>query len=309
MRTRCRRRVIRPLEASLLLALTAFTGWPARASNENTAPQDALQRLKDSYQRRKEGIRDFTVVTEASTSCHRRVKIGPKETFASREETVIGEIRTVTVYDGRHHWWRDPASGEIRKEEPECHPFLFLENLDRVAAEPKGTEIISGKETRILEVADMRPLLGARDRNGPFPGKLWVDTEISVIRRISFNGEAEPELWRKVPVTYVIDLENYRDIGGMPFPHRIVLSSNGEGLSVPAERKGELEKQLSGFRKGIEELPADQKEEGLGRLLQANVERLEQLLSGKGLQQVTVVKEVRINTGLSVELFEGAKIP
>ena len=127
----------------------------------------------------------------------------------------------------------------------------------------------------------------------PKTGKLFIDTELWIPRRMEFTGDMKTDNGTH-EVTSVISLEDYREVSGFLHPFRTVMRMEGIGAMIDPEMRAQYDE----MKRQLESVPESQRAM-VERMMGAQMERMEEMMSG-GDDTMTVeviVKELRVNTG------------
>lgn len=165
----------------------------------------------------------------------------------------------------------------------------------------EGREQIEGREVHVLAIDDLSELDIAQPEapeDMEFQarsGRLYIDTEMMVPRRMEFTGDAmtpngEQEL------TMRMDMMDIRDVQGLLIPHRTVMNVQGLEAMIDPEMQAQLEE----MEEQLAALPPDQREM-MERMLGPQMEQIRQMMSGaasgEGLTTEITVTDVRVNEG------------
>ena len=261
-----------------------------------------------SYEKEMKDVEDFTIVSESPSqrniNYHKRVVISGRTVYKTRNETEVMGIKSVSIYDGVYQWWVE--SGKLKKEKMNYGPYQMIENLKTAQVKYAGTEKIDGHKTHILNVRDLNTMMGAEGMQ-KVSGKLWVDARDWVIRKMEMDMEIEDEKGEKRPAKVTVRMEDFRKVinGGL-MPYRTVVT-----VSMPIELTPEEEQEM---RKGLEEAQkalaemSPEERAMMEKIMGPQIEMMLKMLAGGGIEIVTVVKDVKVNTGLSDDLFDGSKL-
>ncbi len=310
-------------------------------------PEEVIDNMERTYEKRMKEIQDFTIVQENAGGMgafagetiiyQKRTEVGGKTIYKTRTETKMMGMSIVTIYDGEYNWSVDPVSGKAEKEETQRDPGQIWRNIDSSQTHYLGEEEIEGKKTHVLKIDDPFKVLGrpqaprpgrqpghqqtppAEERLGrpqaPRPGMqpdhqqtppaeehLGRPQALSPREREDVGEvEAEGQLWISdktwMPVRTLIttrsksveegketitiwkmttDYRDYRRLGLLLTPVRIVVN-----ITVDVPSLGEEERRQTGM--------------------------MRQFMGGMGSFELEVT-EVKVNTGLSDDLFDPTKL-
>jgi hypothetical protein len=275
----------------LLVAL----GAPAAHAQ---SAKDILDRMVAEYERRADGVTDYTLVQETMgvTMVTYMVKetVNGHPVFRPKSTTVEGSMHAAIPMDEN----RADASSDI------------VAMADRLAehAEYAGQESIDGQRTHVIVLNDISGLdLGPRPQSKDTDfsmkrGKMFVDAKLWIPRRMEFEGTAKTEHGTS-DVTMVMNFADIRDVDGILQPYHTTATVTGlMGAMDPEMQKRmadpETQKQLAEMKKQLESMPADQRAM-VEKMMKGKLEQLEKMTAAGG-DTVTVeteVKDVRVNAG------------
>ena len=160
-----------------------------------------------------------------------------------------------------------------------------------------GREQIDGNAVHVLAIDDLSTL----DIGGPSGpedmdfvaknGRIYVDVETMIVRRMEFDGEATSD--RGVhEMTSRVDMEDFREVDGLLIPHRTVMHIEGLGGMMDPEMQAQMEE----MRKQLESMPEAQRAM-MERMMAGQMENLEKMMNGEGMTIEVTVTEVRVNAG------------
>jgi len=253
-----------------------------------------LQNMLESYEKQMKGIKDFTIISEdfedqeeaGSTEIeyNKKATIDGKTVYKRREEMNEGD--DITIYDGEYEWeWH--VGEEVIKNKVDYDPSTFIsrESLEKIDAQLFGSEEINGEKTYILQINNMKDLMHfsseEKEMIQTVKGKSWVDTDDWMMRKMEMNMEGAMGKMKTI-----INFEDYRTIDGMLVPFKETSVTSTE--MSPEMIQSRLQQVPEQYRKQAEEQMKAQ--------------------MGKKQVSVTKVKEVKVNTGLSDDLFKGSEL-
>jgi hypothetical protein len=164
-----------------------------------------------------------------------------------------------------------------------------------------GTETVDGHRTHVLVVEDFSSLPGLTPdaegvRDADFDrATLYLDAENYVIRKMVMEGSMERE-GERLPVTVTGVFEDYRDISGMLHPFRTVMTMDGMAPAASGADMEEARRGLAEMRSRLESMPPAQREM-MERAIRPQMEQMESMMGGGGMEMVIEVLEIRVNTG------------
>jgi hypothetical protein len=275
----------------LLMAL----GAPAVQAQ---SAKDILDRMVAEYERRAEGITDYTIVQETMgvTMVTYMVKdtVNGHPVFRPKSTTVDGSMHAAIPMDEN----RADASSDI------------VAMAERLAehADYAGRDSIDGQETHVIVLNDLSGLdLGprpqAKDADVTMKrGKMYVDAKLWIPRRMEFEGTAKTEHGTS-DVTMVMDFGDIRDVDGVLQPYHTTATVAGlMGAMDPEMQKRmadpKTQQQLAELKKQLESMPEAQRAM-MEKMMKGKLEQLEKMTAAGGdtVTVETVVKNVRVNAG------------
>lgn len=295
----------------LCLVMIVLFVLPASSLAEKMTAEKVIQNCVASYEEQMKDVEDITKVTDRDITYHKWVTIEGETVCKTRYEMEMMGIKFVTIYDGIYQWGQDPVSGKVTKEKIDYNPYGTIENLETITAQYGGTEEIDGYETHILDIEDITKLIGSAKSEEMetlrISGKLWVDAEDWVIRKMEMNMEGVDEEGEEITIKITIEMKDFRKDNGLLTPYRTVMATVmaiDEGVpGLSPEEEQEMRQVLAEMQKQLEEMSPEQQE-----IMKPRIEMMEKMFAGSGMETVTEVKDVKINTGLSDDLFDGSKL-
>ena len=296
----------------LCLVMIVLFVLPASSLAGKMTAEKVIQNCVASYEEQMKGVQDITKVTDRDITYHKWVTIEGETVCKTRYEMEITTGKKfVTIYDGIYQWGQDPVLGGVTKEKIDYNPYQTIENLETITVQYGGTEEIDGYETHILDIEDITKLMGsakpAEMEELRISGKLWIDAKDWVIRKMEMNMEGVGEEGEEGTIKITIEMKDFRKDNGLLTPYRTVMATVmaiDEGVpGLSPEEEQEIRQALAEMQKQLEEMSPEQQE-----TMKPSIEMMENMLAGSGMKTVTEVKEVKINTGLSDDLFDGSKL-
>ena len=289
----------------LSLVMIAFVVFSASPIAEAMTADKVIENMIASYEREMKDVEDYTIVTDKTTTYFKRTTVEGRTTYKMRSETEVMGIKSVSIYDGVYQWWVE--SGKPKKEKMDYGPYQMVENLKTAQVKYAGTEKIDGHKTHILNVRDLNTMMGAEEMQ-KVSGKLWVDARDWVIRKMEMDMEIEDEKGEKRPAKATIKMEDFRKVNGMLISYRTVMTIPMPGvLELSPEEEQEMRKGLEEAQKALAEMSPEERAM-MEKIMGPQIEMMQKMLAGGGIEMVTVVKDVKVNTGLSDDLFDGSKL-
>lgn len=259
-----------------LLPLAAFLALPSAAAAQSA--EEILLTSLEEYERRMEGIENYTVVQETMGF----------ETELTFERTEV-EGRTVFVPKGQER-----ASGGISD---------FYRMYPKIAERAKleGTESVGGERCHVVSIDDFSGLaldqeMGERGDFIPKTGLLYVDTDDHVIRKMEMEGEITAD-GKTSPMTAVTVLSDYREVEGMLHPFRMDITASGIAAGMSEEEMKEAREGLAEMEEQLAGMDASQRAM-VERMMGPQMERLRKMLESGQFELAVITHEVRVNENL-----------
>ena len=267
--------------------------------------QEVINNMQKAHEKQIKGINDFTVTQQATggmaalsgetVTYYKKVKVDGREIYKSRIESQVMGMNMVIINDGKYSWTTNPVTGEIDKEISEYDSVQIWKNLDPVRTQYLGEEEIGGEKAYVLKFDNPIQVLGkqqAMTQQGEEPGEsaemwgtLWISSKtwMPVRMLMEFKAESMKEAGGMTMIMKMsTDLKDYRQVGTMLHPYQMVMSTTMEldttGLSEEEKKE----------------------QQGMMQMMSA-------MMSGMGSFTVETV-EIKVNTGLSDNLFDGSKL-
>ncbi|MEA3432315.1 MAG: hypothetical protein U9R01_06550 [candidate division WOR-3 bacterium] len=281
----------------------------ASSITEKMTAEKVIQNCMASYEKQMKGVKDITIVTDRDITYQKWTTIEGKTICKTRCEMEITGKKFVTIYDGVYQWEQNPVLGKVTKEKIDYNPYQTIENLKTTPAQYVGTEQIDGHKTYILDIKDITKLMGSAKPEGMekvrISGKLWVDAKDWVIRKMEMDIEGVDEKGKKRTIKTTTEMKDFRKVNGLFIPYRTVMTMDGGISKLSPEQEQEMHEGLAEMQKQLEEMPPEQRKMA-EKMMKPQMEMMQKALGGGG--EVTEVKKVTINTGLSDNLFDGSKL-
>ena len=266
------------------LALLCTAVWLAAgpsggfAQEEPVDPRakEVIEAALEKYWERMSGIDNFLLVQETAGFETRSFLV--KRTVDGRPVFVQGE--------------------EHEADETPSDPYAVFPRLAS-RARLVGSEEVDGHTCYVLEIDDLSGVdfggLGPEDDSAFTPRRstLHLDEELLVLRRMRMEGDLERD-GETHPIAVVADLQDFRDVDGMLYPFRSVVTTQGFGAAISDEERAQARRNLEMLRARLDSMPEAQRRM-LENALEGRMESLEQALGAGGLEIVRVVKELRVN--------------
>jgi len=244
---------------------------------------EVVESMFAALERSAQGIDDYTVVQEVmgftTTTYHVKEVVSGRTVFVPREVSTGATDMSV----------EDLGFGDISQ---------FGDDL--VAhGRYVGREDIDGTAVHVIAVDDLTAFdigtpSGPEDMDFvPRSAVLYVDAGRSVVRRMTFDGEATTESGTH-EVTTQVDLTDYRDVQGLLVPYHTVVAISGVNAMIDPEMKAQFDQMME----QLENMDAQQRAM-MERMMGPQIEQMKQMMAGDGdaMTIEVVVTEVRVNAG------------
>jgi hypothetical protein len=157
-----------------------------------------------------------------------------------------------------------------------------------------GKEDVNGTSCHVIEVddlaaLDLAPPPGPPDQGEIVPerGIFYLGTDDKLLHRMIYHATATGPDGSKEPMTMTMTFDDYRETEGYLHPWSITMVTEGvmNAMDEDVDRE-ELEQGLTELKAQMGSMP-----EGMRPMLQSQIDRLEGMLGGGGMEmQVTVTK-------------------
>ena len=269
------RSATRALVTALLFSSLGTTGVFAQS------PSEILGQMTKAYSRMMDGIDDYTVWNPFATQYFVRETSAEGRPVFRMSKTIVGG-RTIPVgaSDASEQNW----DGFYTRADELAQYFRY-----------EGRDEVNGHGVHVLVADDPEAIDLAPPKNtGPEQGdqdfraekmSFHVERDLWVIRRMVFDGQMVHE-GETHDVKSIVELDDYRKIGGMLHPFRTTVTMEGmaEATGVTAEDMAQMEEAM------------DQMPEAHKRAMKKQLEAMKNMLSGQG-GFVLEVDSVKVNSG------------
>ena len=265
--------------------------------------EDIINNMERTYEKQMKGIGDVTIAQKnvggiaafagETITYRKRAKVSGKVVYKTRTDTEVMGKSVVTIYDGEYNWSVDPMSGKVKKEEAERDPVQIWRNLEPSQTHYVGEEKIAEEKTHVLKIDDPFEVLGRRltlppqvqagmgEGEASMWGELWISDKTWMIVRLEMIIESRSiQEGKEVTSTWKMttDLKDYRKVSSMLIPYKAVVAT---GMEMDVSGLNEEERK--------------------------QMEMMQQFVGGMGSFEIETT-EVKVNTGLSDDLFDGTKL-
>jgi outer membrane lipoprotein-sorting protein len=286
----------------LIVSLILFLSSPCLAG---MTVQEVISNMQKAYEKQMKGVNDFTVIHRSTggmaalagdtVTHYKKVKLDGQDIYKSRIESQVMGMDMVIINDGRYYWATNPMTGEIDKEISEHDSVQIWRNLDPVRTQYLGEEEVNGDKAYVLKFDNPIQVMGKQqamsqqeeepEEPGEMWGTLWISSKTWMPLRMlmEFKAESMEEAEEMIMIMKMTtDLKDYRQVGTMLHPHQMVMSTT-------------MELDTAG-------LSEEEKKEG-----QAMMQMMSTMMSGMGSFTIDTI-DIKVNTGLSDDLFDGNKL-
>lgn len=269
--------------------------------------QEVISNMQKAYEKQMKRINDFTVIQKGTggmaalagdtITYYKKAKLEGKVVYKTRTESEVMGMTVVAIYDGKYYWTTNPMTGEIEKEISERDPVEMWRNLDPAKTHYLGEEKIEGEKVYVLKIDDPFQVMGKQQITSQYGeeseepdeaeawGKIWISSRTWMPLRMLmvFKGKSKEEAGGMTMIMKMtIDLKDYRQVGNMLHPYQMVMSTTMEldttGLSEEEKKERETMMQM-----------------------------MTAIMSGMGSFKIDTI-DIKVNTGLSDDLFDGTKL-
>jgi len=286
----------------LIVNLILFLSNPCLAG---MTVREVISNMQKAYEKQMKGVNDFTVIHRSTggmaalagdtVTHYKKVKLDGQDIYKSRIESQVMGMDMVIINDGRYYWTTNPMTGEIDKEISEHDSVQLWKNLDPVRTQYLGEEEANGEKAYILKFDNPIQVMGKQqamaqqeeepEEPGEMWGTLWISSKTWMPLRMlmEFKAESMEEAEEMIMIMKMTtDLKDYRQVGTMLHPYQMVMSTT-------------MELDTTG-------LSEEEKKEG-----QAMMQMMSAMMSGMGSFTIDTI-DIKVNTGLSDDLFDGTKL-
>ncbi len=270
--------------------------------------QEVINNMQKAYEKQMKGVNDFTVIHRSTggvaalagetITYYKKAKLEGQDIYKSRIESQVMGMDMVIINDGRYYWTTNPMTGEIDKEISEHDSVQIWRNLDPVRTQYLGEEEVSGEKAYVLKFDNPIQVMGKQqamsqqeeepeepEEPGEMWGTLWVSSKTWMPLRMLMEFKAksiEEAGGMTMIMKMTTDLKDYRQVGTMLHPYQMVMSTT-------------MELDTTG-------LSEEEKKER-----QAMMQMMSAMMSGMGSFTIETI-DIKVNTGLSDDLFDGTKL-
>lgn len=267
--------------------------------------QEIISNMQKTYEKQMKGINDYTIVQKGTggmaalvgetTTYHKKAEIKGEVVYKTRTESEVMGMSVVSIYDGNYTWIKNPVTGQIEKNISEYNPVQIWKNIDLIKSQYLGEEEIEGEKTYVLQIDNALQVMGNQQAVSPQGGrsedlaeswgKLWISSKTWLPLRMFMEMKAKPEEGAKgmaMNTRVITDFKDYRQVGTMLHPYQLVMST---AMEIDTSGLSEEEKK--------------QQEQAM--------KMMSEMASGMGSFTLETI-DIKVNTGLSDDLFDGSKL-
>ncbi len=286
----------------LIVSLILFLSSPCLAG---MTVQEVISNMQKAYEKQMKGVNDFTVIHQSTggmaalagdtVTYYKKVKLDGQDIYKSRIESQVMGMDMVIINDGKYYWTTNPMTGEIDKEISEHDSVQIWRNLDPVRTQYLGEEEVNGEKAYILKFDNPIQVMGKQqavsqqgeepEEPGEMWGTLWISSKTWMPLRMlmEFKAESMEEAEEMIMIMKMTtDLKDYRQVGTMLHSYQMIINST-------------MELDITG-------LSEEEKKER-----QAMMQMMSAMMSGMGSFTIDTI-DIKVNTGLSDDLFDGNKL-
>ena len=268
--------------------------------------QEVINNMQKTYEKQMKGINDYTIVQKGTggvaalagetTIYYKKAEIKGEVIYKTRTQSEAMGMAMVSIYDGNYIWTKNPMTGEIEKKIAEYNPGQIWKNIDLTKSKYLGEEEIDGEKTYILQIDNALQVMGnqqAMSSQGgqsegsvESSGKLWISSKTWMPVRMLMVMKAKPGEGAEgmaMNTEVTTDLKDYRQVGTMFHPYQLVMN-----IAMEVDTSG------------LSEEKKKEQEQGM--------QMMQSMMSALGGSSTIETLDVKVNTGLSDDLFDGSKL-
>ncbi len=262
--------------------------------------QEIINNMQKAYEKQMAGINDYMVVQKPTGGIaamageakiyYKKAKVEGEEIYKMRTESEAMGMSMVSVYDGKYNWAPNFMTGKVESKLAEGNPSQFWKNIDVAKTKYSGEEMIEGEKAYVLQIDNALQVMGSqqyqsmsKEQEGTqeASAKLWISSKTWMpLRMVMIMKAGSEEMVMNTTTT--TDFKDYRQVGSMLHPFQLIMNTSTEidtsGMSAE-EREG-----------------AEQ-----------TMQMMQSMMSGMGSFSIETT-DIKINAGLSDDLFDGTKL-
>jgi hypothetical protein len=272
------------------VGLVAFSIAPGSATPFSATPVSAqsgaeiVGRMLSEYERRAEGVENYTIFQDAmgleTVSYFEKVMEDGRPVFRLQRTSAGGMDVGVR-----------PGEGSIDEI------YSMGDQLGERAAY-MGVQRQDDYDVHVLELADLAGMSFGRNVTPdsefvPTRGAVYLDVDTYAPRRMEFEGEMTNEEGVH-PVTTNVEMGDYREVGGMLFAYRTVVTIEGLGAVIDPETRAQFEQ----MQAELENMPPAQREM-VESMMAGQMEQFRAMMEGgdEAMRVQLLVTDVLVNAG------------
>ena len=285
----------------IIVCLILFLGSTCVAG---MSVQEVISNLQKTYEKQMKGINDYTIVQKGTggmaalagetTIYYKKAEIKGEVIYKTRTEVEAMGMAIVSIYDGNYIWSKNPMTGEVEKKTAEYNPGIMWKNIDLTKSKYLGEEEIDGEKTYILQIDNALQVIqqamssqgGESGGSAEAWGKLWISSKTWMPVRMFMVMKAKPGEGAEgmaMNTEVTTDLKDYRQVGTMLHPYQLVMN-----MAMEIDTSG---------------LNEEEKKEQ-----EQAMQMMKSMMSALGGSFTIETLDVKVNTGLSDDLFDGTKL-
>ncbi len=306
------------LTVVMLLVITPFF-----SSGQGMTAQKVIDKIQETYRKQMKDVNDMTKITDKSTSYQKWEGSGESATYKLRNEQEVNGKKQISVYDGTHFWFKAPYSEEATKTERELDPMVFYEYLDSWDFYYQGEEQKGGRNCHVLEVSGVdlnemvdpttgEPIVPANTggmEDATVDARLYVDAGEWVMVQMDFDVNGLMMQNRERSATSTIKYEDIREKNGVLVPYRTITKTEVSMTDQEREQAKKAQESMEQMQEQMKDMSEDQRKM-MQQRMGSQMEQMKQsmhYMTGEN-EIIEEVEEVKINTGISDDLFDGSNL-
>ncbi len=251
--------------------------------------EQVLDNMVQEYERGVQNIDDYTVVTDMYTAQYKKTYVDGRPTFKSRVQVKgmeqFGDEAVSTSAMGHSDFYDTKMFNSLKEN-----------------AEYKGTETVDGARTHALFVPELTDLVEEQNGDQAKNVHFYIDADKWVLRKMTFDLEIEADDGQVQKMNSTIRFQDYRNIEGMNMPFKTVMEMEGFDSAISEEEREEARKSMEELRQQLDAMPQQQRKM-MENMMGPQLRQLEKMLQGEMFEIVIETQEVKVNTGLTDDLF------
>ncbi len=284
---------MRKFSSCTTFVFVLLSSWSAHAADA----QSILDKARELQLERWKGISNYTVDQVVAGS--------PITLYYERvNETSFRVVPQFELQQRRATGQGMPAMTPERlaalSEQTDDGSIVDFDEMQELAAKATlvGKEDINGRSAFHLKADDVDHVERMDEQQVSFDTfEIWLDTKEYVPLKFRINGTATgPEGARPVVLEKVDS--DYRDVPGSNLhePYHQVMTMSGVIDEAQQKELQEAQKQMAEFEQQMAAMPAAQREM-MERMMGPKIEMMKKMASGGGMEIVTEIVNIRVNTG------------